>query len=58
MNWINVKDELPSNDRTVLFYGKDKEVWVASCLDGQWWIDEFGKTNDVLFWMELPIVNN
>jgi hypothetical protein len=56
MKWINVNDILPEVDENVLYYSKkNNEVWLASIdSSGIWWVDEFGKFDEIDFWMPLP----
>ncbi len=55
MDWIDVKDRLPLNDDYVLVYfSSSDEIWLGYYYKNRWNIDEYGETNDVGYWMELP----
>ena len=65
-NWINVKDQLPPDDESVLVYVNDNirifSYVVSYLVDmrAHWWVDESGDYHsdiadgDVTHWMPLP----
>jgi hypothetical protein len=67
MKWINIKDQLPDDDREVLAYSKEYGITVGAYYDdrsldgGGEWIpsycddaDEPRINGQVTHWMELP----
>jgi len=56
MNWIDIKTEIPDDDRMVIIHVSDSadEPVFFGYHDGDEWRDVFAEVRKVTHWMELP----
>lgn len=59
MEWINVKDKLPTNDGIYYVCFESTELFSRSCgrewfLNGEWVQEPMGFHLDIIYWMPLP----
>ena len=58
MEWISVKDEVPSESDVYLIANSDKGVWIGFFMAGKWLDDDAKEVETgnhrVTHWMPLP----
>ncbi len=55
INWVDVKDKLPSHQTDVITYSKEFEIRNGRCLKkGSWFVNGYNNVVNVTHWAELP----
>lgn len=55
INWVAVKDKLPSHQTDVITYSKEFEIRNGRCMQkGTWFVNGYSQLVEVTHWAELP----
>ena len=59
MNWINIKNKLPDENKSVLVIDDENDIWIMqyNVYDG-WHCPQEGWSMNVTHWMQLPLPPN